>query len=382
MLRVGLALLFGMLMAPLAQAQSMAEAGAQLADDFTANMISSLPRRPTTVSLEIQNLTALAPAELSSFRAALRDGLRTQGLQTTVAGHPDAWLEVTISENVRGLLFVAWLTQHDAHIGTMLEWKRPPPTARKPRVKISVQPMLEQPEAILDMLLVDSGSELLVLTPSKVSSYKLVNGNWTPSGIAGVSWARPVPRSERGRFENAPTGFRVLVPGTSCNGTLEPEFKITCAPGNDTWFLNPRDSSLAVRWVTDRNLLESDNFRATFYGAAAGWFATSEDRILSPTGDLLAGSDGWGSEISSVENPCGSGWMLLGSAAGDAQDHDQIQAYEVVDGQVGGASEAISLPGPVTALWPAETPGQSTLVIRNSKTGNYEASRLGVACAE
>ena len=46
------------------------------------------------------------------------------------------------------------------------------------------------------------------------------------------------------------------------------------------------------------------------------------------------------------------------------------------------ASEPMALPGPITALWPAETPGQATLVVRNSKTGNYEASRLGVACAE
>jgi hypothetical protein len=377
MLRVALALFFGTLMPPLAQAQSMAEAAAQL-----AARISSLLQSHTTVSLEFQNLTALPPVESSNFRAALQEELRKASVETTAAGQPETRLKITISENVRGLLFVAVLTSGEDRQVVMLPWNTPPSTQRKPRVKILVQPMLEQPEAILDMLLVDSGSELLVLTPSKVSRYKLVNGKWTPSGIVGVSWARPLPRDQRGRLESGPTGFRVFVPGTSCNGTLEPEFKITCAPGNDTWFLNPLDSSLAVRWVTDRNLLESDNFRATFYGAAAGWFATSEDRILSPTGDLLAGSDGWGSQISSVENPCGSGWMLLGSAAGDAQDRDQIQAYEVVDGQVLAASETISLPGPVTALWPAESSGQTTLVIRNSKTGNYEASRLGVACAE
>jgi hypothetical protein len=381
MLRVGFALLFGTLMASLTQAQSMAEAGAQLADRIAA-YFSSLPRRPATVSLEIQNLTALAPAELSNFRVALQQALRDTGIQTATAEHPDAWLRVTISENVRGLLFIAWLTQSDVHMGTMLPWNRPPPTERKPRVRISLQPMLEQPEAILDMLLVDSGSELLVLSPTKVASYKLAGGKWTPSGIAGVSWARPLPRGQRGRLENAPTGFRVFVPGTTCNGTLQPEFKITCAPGNDTWPLNPRDPSLAVRWVTDRNVLESDNARGTFYTAAAGWFATSEDRVVDLTGELLAGSDGWGSEISSIENPCGSGWMVLVSAAGDAQDRDQVQAYEVVDRQVVAASEPISLPGPVTALWPAETRAQSTLVIRNSKTGNYEASRLGVACAE
>jgi hypothetical protein len=365
-----------MLTEPLAPAQSMAEAAAQL-----AARISSLLQRRATVSLEFENLTALPPAESSNFRAALQEELRKAGVETAV-GQTETRLRITVSENVRGLLFVAAVTAGENRQITMLPWNAPPTTQQKPRVKISVQPILQQPEAVLDVLLVDSGSELLVLRPTKVSSYKFVNGKWTPVGIAGVSWARPLPRDQRGRLENGPTGFRVFVPGTSCNGTLQPEFKATCAPGNETWFLNPRDSSLAVRWVTDRNLLESDNFRATFYGSAAGWFATSEDRILSPTADLLAGTDGWGSQISSVENPCGSGWMLLGSAAGGAQDRDQIQAFDVVDGQVVAASDPISLPGPMTALWPAETSGHITLVIRNSKTGNYEASRLGVACAE
>ena len=363
-------------MAPLAPAQSMAEAAAQL-----AVRISSLLLRRATVSLEFENLTALPPVESSIFRAALQQELRKAGVETAV-GQPEARLRITISENVRGLLLVAVVTAGENRQVTMLPWNAPPPTQQKPRVKISIQPMLQQPEAILDMLLVDSGSTLLVLSSSTVSSYKLTDGKWTPSAIAGVSWARPLPRNQRGRLEGGPTGFRVFVPGTFCNGTLQPEFKITCERGNETWFFNPRDPSLAVRWVTDRNLLESENAKVPFYAAAAGWFGTTEGRLLSPTGELLAGSDGWGSEISSVENPCGSGWMLLVSAAGDAQDHDQIQAYEVVDRQVAAASDAISLPGPVTALWPAETPGRSTLVIRNSKTGNYEASRLGVACAE
>ena len=375
MLRVGLALLFGMLTEPLAPAQSMAEAAAQL-----AGRISSLPQRRATVSLEFENLTALPPAESSNFRAALQEELRKAGVETT-AGQTETRLRITVSENVRGLLFVAVLTSGEERQLAMLPWNIPPSTQRKPRVKISIQPMLEQPEAILDMLLVDSGSELLVLTPSRVSRYKLVNGKWTPSGIVGVSWARPLPRDQRGRLEKGPGGFRLFVPGMSCDGTLEPESKITCVHGNATWPLNPRDPTLAVRWVTDRNLLESDSGHM-FYSAAASWFATAQDRILDPTGSLLPGSDGLGSEISSVENPCGSGWMLLVSAAGDAQDRDHVQVYEIVEGQAVAASDAIALQGPVTALWPAETPGQSTLVIRNSKTGNYEASRLGVACAE
>jgi hypothetical protein len=366
--------LFGTLMATLAQAQSMGEAAAQL-----AVRISSLLQRRITVSLEFENLTLLPPVELSNFRTALQEELRKAGVET---GQSETRLRVTVSENVRGLLFVGVMTSSDNRQVAMLPWNAPPAVERKPRVKISIQPMLEQPEAVLDMLLVDSGSQLLVLSPSKVTSYKLSAGKWTLVGVAGVSWARPLPRDQRGRLENGPAGFRILAPGTSCNGTLQQEFRVTCAAGNDTWPLNPRDSALEVRWVTDRNLLESDHARGPFYSAGAGWFSTSDDRIVGATGELLARSDGWGSAISSVENPCGSGWMVLVSAAGDAQDRDQIQAYEMVDGQAVAASDAIVLPGPVTALWPAETPTQSTLVARNSKTGNYEASRLGVACAD
>jgi hypothetical protein len=40
------------------------------------------------------------------------------------------------------------------------------------------------------------------------------------------------------------------------------------------------------------------------------------------------------------------------------------------------------LPGPVTALWAAETGREVTLVVHNLQTGQYEASRLGLACAQ
>src|ERR1700719_4007917 len=99
MLRGGLALLFGMAIA--AKSQPMPEAAAQLA----ARISSLLPRR-TTGSGEIQNRKALPPAESSSSRAALEEELRKTGLETTAA-QPETQLRVTISENVRGLLFVA-----------------------------------------------------------------------------------------------------------------------------------------------------------------------------------------------------------------------------------------------------------------------------------
>jgi hypothetical protein len=77
MLRVGFALLFGWA-ATMLQGQTAGDAAAQL-----ASRISSLLPRGTTVSLEFQTLTPLSPAESSSFRGTLQDGLRKVGVEIT-----------------------------------------------------------------------------------------------------------------------------------------------------------------------------------------------------------------------------------------------------------------------------------------------------------
>ena len=66
--------------------------------------------------------------------------------------------------------------------------------------------------------------------------------------------------------------------------------------------------------------------------------------------------------------------QIVVSGAGEGED--QMQAYEITGGQVRAVSEPLPLPGPVTALWPA------SVVLHNLRTGNYEASRLAMACAE
>jgi hypothetical protein len=137
---------------------------------------------------------------------------------------------------------------------------------------------------------------------------------------------------------------------------LQPDLKVTCAPGNETW------PDAQVRWITDRNELESDAVKGPFYTTAQG---------------LLGGAEGWGSDIAAVEDPCAGGPAVI--ASGAATDHDEVRAY---NSPATPTSEALPLPGPVTALWPAEKLGQVTLVVHNLQTGEYEASRLGLACSQ
>jgi hypothetical protein len=72
--------------------------------------------------------------------------------------------------------------------------------------------------------------------------------------------------------------------------------------------------------------------------------------------------------------------LVTTPATDDSQDH--LQAFEVSTGTDSPASEPLLLPGSVTALWPSESPDQVTLVVHNSQTGMYEASRISLACAQ
>jgi hypothetical protein len=369
MLRVAFVLWFGSIAPALAQAQPMTEAAAQL-----ASRISSLLQRRATVSLEIQNLAQLTPQDSSNFRSALEDELRKSGLETTATAQPDVRLRVTASENPRGLLLVAEVLSGENRQLVMLPWTAPPRAESKPHLRVTAQQVWEQPEPILDLALLDSGATMLILGPGKLSMYRMLNGKWTPGGAVAVSLTRPLPRDPRGRL----TAAHAYFPGASCSVATQPDLRLTCLADNERFALG----SVNVRWQSDRDLLESDGVRGAFYSTAAGFTATADARVVDRSGEAVSGADAWGSDLAAIDNPCGADPVVLASSAGDNYDRDAVEAYEMEGSLARAASESFSLPGRVTALWPAETSHQVTLVVRNFKTGNYEASRLGLACAE
>jgi hypothetical protein len=376
MTRVAFALWFGWVIVATGQPLTPPEAAMQLA----ARISSQLPR-PGTVSLEIRHETAAGPADLSSFRSALEEEMRKVGLPVT-ATQPETRVRVTISENVRGLLLVAEILSGENVTVVMQPWIAPPASETRPRVKISRRPIWDQPEPVLDFLLFNSEADLFVLSPTAISSFHKTDGKWVGTGVAALSLARPPARDPRGRIENTASGLRVYLPGTSCSGTLQPVLRVNCSPGNETWPVNPRDANLVARWVTDRNTLESQSFPGAFYAASNGWLVTADHRTVDRAGNPLGIGINVGSDLAGLENVCGPNPALVASGASDAPERDHVRVYDIANGQARPASEPLSLAGPITALWPAEVPGEATLVVRNSETGNYEASRLGLACAE
>jgi hypothetical protein len=365
MSRVVFGLLFWSILPSLADAQPMPEAAAQMA----ARIFSLLQRR-ATVSLDFQDLASLPAAESASFRGSLEGELRKAGL-SVVATQPDARLRITTSESVRGLLLIAEVFSGDIKQVAILPWTATPAVAQKREVQLTRKLIYDQPEAILDFLLLDSGSQLLILTPSEVSINRLVDGKWIRASQAALVLARPLSRDPRGRIENTADAIRIFVPGATCIGVVQPTIKLTCSAVNEAWVAS-RDPEMTARWVTDRNVLESTVSQETFFSAGAGL-------ILRTTPARPAA---WGSDIAGIQNPCGTNALVVAAMSGEALEQDQIQVYEVVQGQTTAVSEQLAVPGPVTALWPSESRGQANLVIRNSKTGNYEAYLLGIACTQ
>jgi hypothetical protein len=322
-------------------AQPIPEAAAQL-----ASRISSLLPPPATVSVAFVNSQAWP-----DWPAALEEQLRKSGL--TPASPADHTVKITMSRNLRGLLLVAEI---DTRPEILFPWT-PPPAALRPRLRLRITPLITSSEPILDTLLTDSGSSLLVLTPTHLTEYKRSSTGWTAATSTLLALTRPMPRDPRGRIVNG-TPVRVELPGT---------------PPTLPWPLNP---SLQVRWATDRNYLESADRRTSFYTAAADLFASTTGHIVDRNNATVPGTDTWSDDIAALDVPCAHGAPIL------AHVSDQLQLFEVTGGAVSEASDALPLPGRLTALWPSETPSQATLVLYNPNTGSYEASRVDAACPQ
>jgi hypothetical protein len=355
MLRVAFALSFGLLTNALLNAQPTDQAAAQLA----ARISSLLPRHPTVLLVASQNLSTLPAGQWSSFRSQLEAELRKAGVELAAGASSDQRVSVTLADNSRGMLLVGEVTSPDNRQVAMLPWNPPTLPEDRPRTTLTKKLLWAQPEPILDVLLLDSSTRMLVLGTSKVVSFRFVGSAWTPGAAVSLVLPRPLPRDPRGRIEASPEGFRAYLPGATCIGSLEPDLKITCTLGNEIW------PDAQVRWVGDRNVLESDSVKGPFYTVANGIFAMADGHGTGP--------DAWGSDITAIQGTCAA---VIASST--ATDRDSVQAYQ----NTSPVSDALPLPGPVTALWPSEGRDQATLVVHNLQTGEYEASRLGLACSQ
>ena len=317
-----------------------------------------------SATLTFQNLSSVPAAQANEVRDAMGASLAQAGVQLA-AGQPE--IRLTLSENVRGLLLVSEFGDNV----TIVPWTRMASAPAQTRYALIVTPVREQIIPILDFLLADSGKTLVVLEPGRVGSYRRTNTKeWTASHAVVLNLTRPMPRDPRGRLEGQPDDFRVSVPGSLCTGGVLP----TARAG---------DCKAGGTWVAGRNHFESP--RGPYFTSAPAGTKTllahldRRTRLWGQAAQPLSVVEGWGSGIAPIRG-CSVNPTVVATTAGN--NEDALEAFEIVEDEEISVSDSVRLPGPVTALWPSETAGEVSVVVRNRKTGVYEASRVAMACAE
>ncbi|MGD0694907.1 MAG: hypothetical protein ABSB82_08625 [Terriglobia bacterium] len=388
-----------------------------------------------TVGLAVRNISSLSEEDVAQIRRELRSELRGRGVRLAAPKQASVEIQVTLSENVEGYVWVAEIRNGTSRDIAIVSLPRPPrETVHSAGEALSVQKvrLFEQAEPMLDFALLDippsappgqatPNAQALVLSLDGVSLYerglshaqdRQETAAWQLKQSASITRAGPLPRDARGRLAmGQENSFDLFLPGMKCDGTTAPTLSLTCHDGDEPWPLGtgplPRRSETAATalayFAANRNFFDGrirfgegqeahEAKVAPFFSAApisskTGmlWLLASLDgraQLLNANAESVASMDGIGSDLVSLKTGCQSGWQVLAGGSGRFDEADAVQAYEIAKSKAVAAGAPVEFAGPLTALWPLADGSGAIAISHNLKTGNYEAVRLSVHCGQ
>jgi hypothetical protein len=382
---------------------------------------------PGAVALTVENRSSLGKRDSEIIQNGLHNALEALGLRFVKVDQAAATVTISLSENSISYVWVAVIRQGAGNPAVvMVSAPRPEgSTAASDSVPLTLRkiPLWSQEDPILDVAVLDENPtpvHIAVLTPEKISLYRLQGGKWQPEQELPIAHQRPWPRDLRGRLVPARDHlFDAYLPGVFCASTAVSPLTLTCRDSDDPWPLIAgaiNGSALAVfpsaglangaSTIIPQMKAFFAPTRNFFTGAitpGAGKFTTvpkfysaavlPRDKYMlwlfatidGPTHLVDGMSDqaarlGWGSDLASVKTACGAGWQVLSSSPDQAED--SLHAYEFPDRDPVAVSPAIDFPGPITALWTESRGDTAIAVAKNRETGSYEAYRVAMACGQ
>lgn len=412
-------------------APSRAAAAFDAAIASLAGKTAALAGRGESVSVSFRNQSSLAPAEWSGLRSAFEAALREAGTRVAETGAVE--VRITVSENPSQYLLVEEARKGDERQVWIAAWSR----EARGDVKtggpaIDLKQVWRQPEQILDIAFVPSG--MLVLSPSKLTLYTRVNDTWTAKQTSAIASPKPWPRDLRGRIRLTGGTFQVFLPGVACNGALSSaspspspsatrspvsppppspaassSIEVDCRASEAPWVLESGSRGLllaayaSARNYFDGRVVTQSGTRKTvppFYSAASAesqgrtfWVlaqtdgrAEIMDAALEPLASAGQGAPAqgaitqWGSDIAGVDARCGGSSQVLATRAGDANEPDALQSFTISERSATPVTGTVTLPGPVTALWPSGA-SAALAVARDLVSGDFIAYVASVACS-
>jgi hypothetical protein len=359
-----------------------------------ARKIAAALKNRDAVTVSFTGMPSLSPSDAAAAREALERELRGLGVNTAGQSQAGVSIAVTLSENLRGLVWVAEVRRGDAREVVMVEQPRPAVTAPAASIVIEKKAMFEERERILD--LAPLGRNLLVLDAETIAVYELSEGGWRRTLNVRIPVSRSWPRDLRGRMFVQGDVYQAYLPGLACNGTASGGLSITCRD-EALWPLGPNAYGVLDPtrnfFFADRLVLPGgfEKRMPAFFAAAsfadrgsAMWaFASTDGRTRLYTAAFEPGDswDGWSSDIVAVGSPCDARTLLLSTGTGDETVPDSVQAYEVAASVPRALGDPVSFPGPVTALWASSERGVAFAVSRDLRSGRYAAFRLAIPCS-
>ncbi len=350
----------------------------------------------TPVSVACRNSSSLDSAESARLRVVFENLLRQAGGRVG-QGAAAVDISLTLSENATDYLLVEEAHKGDERTVWIAAWKRA--GAGAPALAgmgLEKKLLWEQEEQILDLAI--AGDAMLVLAPSRITLLARREDRWEPRQTVRLKQPAPWPRDLRGHLHASAPRFEAFLPGSTCQGMIEPELSLDCRPGDQPWMLaSGSRAALAANFAPGRNYFDGRVVTQTGAARSAPPFfsaAAVEDRTSKYW--LLALADGhaelfdanfnalvpmppWGSDLAGIDGRCGAATQVLATRPGDSIEPDAIQSWVVVDRAASPVTAPILLPGPVTALWTA-SPDSALAVVHNLASGMYEAYAVTLTC--
>lgn len=357
---------------------------------------------PGTVTLTAQNMSSLTADNIPLIKRDLQNELRAAGVRV-VAANAAADIKLTLSENAQGYLWVAEVRQGSETRVAMVTATRSQNAATlqtSSLVTIHKTLLWSQDARILDLALVQAGRDahMVVLDPENVSLFKMAGGGWIAEQQFTIPHTHAWPREVRGRLMLARDHlFDAYLPGVFCASTTTPPLTLNCRDAENPW---PLTATQAAPLSASRNFFTGTLTPAigklastpAFYSAAAIprplytlWIFARTDgsvHMMDGVNDVGARARDWGSDIAAVKSSCGAQTQLLVTGTGDAETPDVMRAFEIADREPVEVAPAVDFGGPVTALWTASDERSATAVVKNLKTGKYDAFELSISCGQ
>jgi hypothetical protein len=342
-----LLLLLVLLGAPLsARCDTLDDSARELAGKIAA----ALPAKEN-VSCEFRNASSLQPDEVGRIDEALKTALQCEGSPEQTNYTATTRILVTLSENLNNFVWAAQIRRGDTSQIVFTMSPRP----RENAVASSALPITfrsekfwEGPEEILDAVEV------------------------TPSNDAGMLYLLQ-PGGLMIRKRGANTEFKIEIPLVQV-ATRTPfglvQVEATCQPPDSSScvvvILNGYFCSIALEKRTVRECHKP------------GPFSPNDPMPPVILHDAIY-PKGRSEPRTPLSNYCGAE-IGFGTGAGDFTEPDFVEAYEWRGATYVPLSNELNFPGPVMAL---HIVGRvPTAIVRNLKTGNYEAYRLSISCAQ